>query len=402
MTAEGRARPTHAAQDRNNWGDQGPPSLDEVVKRLKEVLGRSQERRASGDKGTGSGMPTGGSRKFDNLVLIGVGVVMAILYSVMSLYTLTQQEQAVILRLGKFHTVNGPGLHFNPWLIDQRFKHNVTQVHDMHHTARMLTRDENLVVLDVSVQYRIGEISDYVLKIANPEESLHQALEAALRHVVGVTTMDDIVAGGGVADVAIETAQRMQSYLDDYHAGLTVTKVNVSSATAPREVQDAFDDVIKAREDKERFRNTAEAYANRMLPEARGRSKRITEEARAYAADLLGRARGDASRFIQLYEAYSRAPKVTWTRLHLEAVESVFRKLGKVVIDTEGTSLVYVPIDRLSQQSSGTSIPNELPRIAPTSSTSPPPGALGTVLDSVSDALNRRATVSETTVGRGR
>jgi membrane protease subunit HflK len=213
----------------------------------------------------------------------------------------------------------------------------------------MLTQDENIVEVPLTVQYRITNLKDFVLNIDQPEVSLQQATDSAVRHVAGSSTMDQLLTDGR-EQVATNVRERLQRFLDTYGTGITVTQVNIQSASAPREVQEAFDDVIRAREDEQREKNQAEAYANGVIPEARGAAQRIIEEANGYRDEVVARAQGDASRFSQLAVQYAANPQLTRERLYIETMQEVLGQASKVMVTGQaGQNLLYLPLDKLIQ-----------------------------------------------------
>ena len=238
----------------------------------------------------------------------------------------------------------------------------------------MLTEDENIVEVPLTVQYKISNLQDFVLNVDQPEVSLQHATDSALRHVVGSTSMDQVLTEGR-EQMAVDIRERLQRFLDTYRTGITVTQVNVQSAAAPREVQEAFDDVIRAREDEQRARNQAESYANGVVPEARGQAQRIIEDANGYRDEVIARAKGEADRFTKLVAEYRKAPDVTRQRLYLETMQEVYSNSSKVMVATKDgqNNLLYLPLDKMVEGSRNPS--------APTGSVSP----------SVNDAAARAA-----------
>jgi membrane protease subunit HflK len=333
------------------WGrqqgknDQAPPDLDEAFGKLMEMLGVKKKRGG----GSSNGGPNLGGKLSSGLIAIAAIGLFA-LWASTGIYQVDQQERGVVLRLGKYHETVMPGLHWNPPLIDSVTKVNVTKVRSMDHKALMLTLDEAIVEVGVSVQYSVSEPKDFLLNVRSPEESLSQAVESSLRHVVGSTEMDQILTEGRQI-LAEEMKERLQGYINDYGTGLLISKVNVENTQAPSQVQEAFDDVIKAKEDEQRVRNEAESYANGIIPEARGRAQRIREEAEAYRSEVVARAQGQADRFDRLYQEYVKAPEVTKQRIYLETMEGIYREASKVVIDSEsGNNMMYLPLDQLMKQ----------------------------------------------------
>ena len=331
---------------RDPWGggDQGPPDLDEALKKLQEKLGGLFGGGKGGSGGAGGGRGISGA-------LIGVIAAGALLvWALMGFYQIDQQERGVVLRFGKYYETVQPGLQWNPPLIDEVTKVNTTKVRAASLREIMLTQDENIVEVKLSVQYVINDPDKFVLKVREPERSLQHAAQSALRHAVGGTVMD-LVLTEGRAQIALDVQQRLQEYLDMYETGILVSKVNVDESKPPTQVQAAFDDVIKAREDEERVKNEAQGYANAVVPEARGAAQRQIEEASAYKEQVIANAEGEADRFKNLLAEYEKAPEVTRERLYLDAVQAVYSKTNKVMVDVEGgNNIMYLPLDQLTRQ----------------------------------------------------
>ncbi len=243
-----------------------------------------------------------------------------------------------------------PGLHWNPPLIDDVLIENVTRVRSRPHDSEMLTEDENIVKVKMTVQYVISDIKSYKLQVKSPDESLYQSTESALRHVVGGTEMHQVLTEGR-AQLAADVRDRIQVYMARYGTGIQVTQVNIEETAPPDAVRAAFDDVIKAREDEVRLRNEADAYANQVIPEARGEAQRYLEEAEGYKQSTIAEATGEAERFNKVYVEYKLAPEVTRERIYLDTIESVMESSTKVMIDVEGgNNLLYLPLDKIMQQ----------------------------------------------------
>jgi modulator of FtsH protease HflK len=327
------------------WGggdQQGPPDLDEALKKLQEKLGGMFGGRggAGGSGGSSAGIP--GSL----LMVLAAGALLV--WGLMGFYQVDQQERAVVLRFGKYLETVQPGLQWNPPLIDQVIKVNTTKVRAVSFREIMLTQDENIVEVKLSVQYVIDDPTKFILKVRDPERSLQHASESALRHVVGGTSMDMVLTGGR-AKIGLDVNQRLQEYLNLYETGILVSKVTVDESKPPTQVQAAFDDVIKAREDEERVKNEAQAYANGIVPEARGGAQRVIEEASAYQEEVVAQAQGRAERFTKLLEEYRKAPEVTRERLYLVALQNFYTNSTKVMVDVEGgNNLMYLPLDKLT------------------------------------------------------
>ncbi len=326
---------------RDPWGggNQGPPDLDEALKKLQQSIAG-----LFGGGRRGSGPAKGGmSSALLGMVLGGVLMV----WGLMGFYQLDEQERAVVLRFGEYHATLTPGLQWNPPLIDEVITVNTTKVRVAGLREVMLTQDENIVEVSMSVQYVINDPQDFVLQVRDPEISLQHAAQSALRHVVGDTTMDLVLTEGRAA-IGFEVRDRLQQYLNDYTTGIQVSKINIDESKPPAQVQGAFDDVIKAREDEERVKNEAQSYANGIVPEARGRAQRVLEESNAYRDRVIAMADGEAQRFNQLLQEYRKAPEVTRERLYIDSVQSVFANTNKVMVDVDGgNNVLYLPLDKM-------------------------------------------------------
>ncbi|MFT6958067.1 MAG: membrane protease subunit HflK [Halieaceae bacterium] len=319
-------------------GNQGPPDLDEALKKLQEKLGGL----------FGGGPSSGGSRGMSASMFGVLAIVVLIVWAGMGLYTVDEQERGVVLRFGKFYEIVQPGLQWNPPLIDEVTTINTTKIRAASFREVMLTQDENIVEVALSVQYVINDPRDFVLKVRDPEISLQHASQSALRHVVGGTSMD-LVLTQGRAQIGFEVKERLQRYLDSYETGILVSTVNVDESKPPTQVRAAFDDVIKAREDEERVKNEAQAYANGIVPEARGGAQRQIEEANAYREEVIAFAEGEADRFNKLLIEYEKAPSVTRERLYIDAVQRVYSNTNKVMVDVEGgNNVMYLPLDKMA------------------------------------------------------
>ncbi len=330
-------------------GNQGPPDLDEALKKLQAKLGG-----LFGGRGSSGGGATPGLSGAALGVLAAVAVL---IWGLLGIYQVDEQERGVVLRFGKYYDTVQPGLQWNPPLIDDVTRLNITKVRSASFHETMLTQDENIVDVKLSVQYVINDPVNFVLKVRDPERSLQHAAQSALRHVVGGISMDMVLTEGR-AQIGVNVQQRLQEYLDLYQTGILVSKVTVDESKPPTQVQSAFDDVIKAREDEERVQNEAQAYANAVVPEARGGAQRQIEEANAYKEQVIANAQGEAERFTRLLKEYQKSPAVTRERLYLDAVQEVFTKTNKVMVDVEGgNNMMYLPLDKLTEQSQRAAAP---------------------------------------------
>jgi membrane protease subunit HflK len=335
--------------DRDPWGNrnnQGPPDLDEAFKKLQDNLSKM----FGGGSGS-SGGSTSSGKGMGSSLLITAAFVLLIVYFLLGVYTVDEQERGVVLRFGKVQeAVIQPGIHWNPRLIDDVLIYNVTQVRSHAHDSEMLTEDENIVKVKLTVQYVINNVMHYALQVREPEKSLYQATESAVRHVVGSTEMDEVLTEGR-AILGDQIKVRIQDYMNAYQTGISLTQVNVDETAPPDAVREAFDEVIRAREDEVRVRNEADAYANQVIPEARGEAQRYIEEAEGYQQRVVAQARGEAERFRMLYVQYKLAPEVTRERMYIDTMESVMTNSSKVMIDVKGgNNMMYIPLDRIMQQ----------------------------------------------------
>ena len=334
-------------QNKDPWGGKNDaPDFDDLVKKFSAILGgkkQSSNGSGGGNNGGGFKMPT--SRLF-MYALFGFLIV----YASQCIYQLDASERAVILRLGKFYEEQGEGLNFRLAGIDDRYIENVTLTRRYTQTNSMLTKDENIVDVTVSAQYRIANLKDFVLNVKDPETSLRQGIESALRHVVGDNTLEQTLTVGR-ENIAQEVQVRLQQILDAYATGLIVQQVNIEKTDPPTAVKDAFDDVVAAREDKERLQNEAERYALSIVPEARGQAQARIREAEGYKLEVVANAEGEVGRFIQLLEEYQKAPKVTRDRMYIDAIQNVLSSTTKVMIDIDsGNNLMLLPLDKMMDQ----------------------------------------------------
>jgi len=341
--------------DKDPWGnknDQGPPDLDEAFKKLQNNLSQM-----FGGKSGGSGGSGGGSSLKMNSGMIGGLIILAIVgWALSGVYTLDEKERGVVLRLGKVNDeILLPGLHWNPPIVDQVMFESVTDVKSIQHNSEMLTEDENIVKVNMQVQYVVSDVKEYLLRVSNPVQSLYQSTESALRHEVGSALMNDVLTSGR-AELGFKVKDRIQTYMNRYTTGIEVTQVVIDETAPPDAVRAAFDDVIKAREDEVREKNEATAYANQVVPEARGEAQRLVEQALGYKERVIARARGEAARFNALYAEYELAPEVTRERLYLDTMEAVMSNSTKVMVDVEGgNNLLYLPLDKLINQTQNNS-----------------------------------------------
>jgi modulator of FtsH protease HflK len=334
--------------NRNPWGkrpQQGPPDLDQWV--------RNMQRKLAGIFGGG-----GGNRPTDSSSTgpggIGIGVVIAALaafWALTGFYQVDQAERAIILRFGKYTETTQSGLNWRwPRPIEREYIVNIELIDSFTHATRMLTADENIVEIKLDVQFRRTDPKLYKFNVRDPDSTLHDVSESAIRDTIGRSTLEDVLESGR-QKIAADTKELIQSTLNFYKVGIEVTSVNLPDVKVPEQVRAAQEDSIKAGKDKERFASAAQTYANGILPIARGDAARAVQDAQAYRSRKIADSEGEAARFTKLLAEYERAPAVTRQRLYLETLETVLSKSKKVVLDTKGSgNMLYLPIDKLIEQ----------------------------------------------------
>jgi len=338
--------PPDGNRDREPWGgrnkNDGPPDLDEIVRKMQQGLGRLFGRKTASSE-AGPPIPMA-------IWLVFI-VVLLIFCAIDMIYFVNTQERGVVLRFGRYDRTWQPGLNIRlPRPIETVELVNVERIRSLSHKNNMLTQDENIVDVEVAVQWKINDPTQYLFSVRQPDETLNNIVESAVREVIGKSKLDFVLTEGR-SRVAQSQMGLIQETVDDYAMGILISTVEMQPAKPPEQVKDAFDDAIKAREDEQRLVNESEAYVNDIIPRARGAAARIMEEANGYKARVVAQAEGDAARFDQLLAEYSKAPEITRKRLYLDAMESVLSNTNKVLLDTEGNnSLMYLPLDRLLDQ----------------------------------------------------
>jgi len=344
-------------KDKDPWGggrkggDQGPPDIDEVVRNLTKKFNSLFGGGRGGSSSTGSSSSGGGGLSAG--LIAGLVAVVAVIWGFMGFYIVDEAERGVVLRFGRVLDLTvQPGLHWNPPIVDEVSLVNVSELNAKTYENRaMLTTDENIIDIAVTVQYLIQDPVKYVIAVQDPELSLDNASESAIRHVVGGNFMDQILTTGRDR-MAADVQERLQDYMNAYNTGIFVSQVNVVDAQPPDAVRPAFDDVIRAREDEQRVQNQAQQYSNQIIPEARGEAQRRIEAANAYSAEVVAEATGDASRFNQLLTEYLKSPEVTRQRLYIDSIEEVMTASSKIMVDVEGgNNMLFLPLDKLMEQS---------------------------------------------------
>jgi modulator of FtsH protease HflK len=350
------------------WGrrpggsNQGPPDLDEIWRNLNRKLNR-----LLGGKGGGNGETPGGGGPSAGVVGGGAGLLLALVVVVWiasGFYIVNEGQRGVVLRFGKFveTTMPGPRWHL-PYPVESAEVVNVAQVRTVEVGYRnnvkskvlkeslMLTDDENIIDVQFAVQYILKSPSDFLFNHRAPEDSVLQAAETSIREIVGRNSMDFVIFEGR-AEVAARAQKLMQEILDRYGTGISISKVTMQNAQPPEQVQAAFDDAVKASQDRERQKNEGEAYANDVIPKARGMAARLLQEAEGYRSRVIEQSQGDASRFRQVVAEYVKAPQVTRDRLYLDAMQQIMSSTSKILIDQKsGGNMLYLPLDKLMQMS---------------------------------------------------
>ncbi|NOQ34923.1 MAG: FtsH protease activity modulator HflK [Methylococcaceae bacterium] len=349
--------------DKDPWSGrndrQGPPDLDEAIRSLQEKLGGIF---GGGNDGEG-GNSNGGSAK--GLGILAAGAV--VLWLASGTYIVDEGNHGVETRFGKYIATTQAGLNWHlPTPIEQVEIVNVKKqryievgyrssgrqgVGSVPKEALMLTKDENIIDVRLAVQYQVKNAENFIFNVASPEATLKQVTESAERGVIGSSTMDFVLTEGR-GDVVAQIKKEIQTVMDAYKAGVQITSVNLQDAQPPEQVQSAFEDAIKAREDQQRLINEAEAYSNDVIPKARGAAARKMQEAEGYKEQVIAQATGEVSRFSQLLAEYKKAPEVTRQRMYLESIESVMANTNTVMIDVKGgNNLLYLPLDKMTNTS---------------------------------------------------
>jgi len=348
----------------------GPPDLDELWRdfnnRLNRLFGKKGGGNGGGPRGpfgggTGSGGPSmeNAGKGFTVVIVIAILVWLA-----SGFYIVQEGREGVVLQFGKYHHTSMPGFQWRmPYPIQSHEVVNSSQVRIVEvgyrndvkskvlREALMLTEDENIIDIQFAVQYRLKDAGDYLFNMVDPDESVKMAAETAIREVVGRNEMDFVLYEGR-EQIALNTAEVMQEILDRYGAGILVSSVTVQGVQPPEQVQAAFDDAVKAGQDRERLKNDGEAYANDVIPRARGNAARLIEEANGYRERVVAQSEGDTSRFKAILTEYEKAPKVTKDRLYLDAMQEIYSNVSKVIVDTKNNSqLLYLPLDKLIEKS---------------------------------------------------
>lgn len=398
-------QPGNNGQDRDPWGssnnqggnsggngnkggrEQGPPDLDDIFRKLSKKLGGL----GGGKGGLGGGSGSQGPRGPMGGRIVGIVAAAAvIIWAASGFYTIKEAERGVVTRFGKFSHLVEPGLNWKPTFIDNVQAVNVESVRELAASGVMLTSDENVVRVEMNVQYRVTDPERYLFSVTSADDSLRQATDSALRGVIGKYTMDRILTEGR-AVIRSDTQRELEETIRPYNMGITLLDVNFQTARPPEEVKAAFDDAIAARENEQQYIREAEAYTNEVQPRANGQAQRILEEARAYKTQTVLEAQGEVARFAKILPEYKAAPEITRERLYIETMEKVLSHTRKVLVNDKGSNLMVLPLDQMlkgagapaaKSDSSGAS---DLLRLPPASSSNSASNAStstgGTIMD---------------------
>ena len=350
-------QPGNNGQDRDPWGssnnnsgnsggnnnkggrEQGPPDLDDIFRKLSKKLGNF------GGRGNGNG-GSGSARGVSGRIVGIAAVAVVVIWAASGFYTIKEAERGVVTRFGKFSHLVQPGLNWKPTFIDQVRAVNVESVRELAASGVMLTADENVVRVEMNVQYRVTDPAAYLFSVVSADDSLSQATDSALRGVIGKYTMDRILTEGRTV-VRNDTQRVLEETIRPYKMGITLLDVNFQAARPPEEVKAAFDDAIAARENEQQYIREAEAYANQVQPKANGQAQRVLENAKAYKDRTVLEAQGEVARFARLLPEYKAAPEITRERLYIETMEKVLSDTRKVLVSDKGNNLMVLPLEQL-------------------------------------------------------
>lgn len=378
----------------NNRGgrDQGPPDLDDIFRKLSKKLG------GLGGKGTGSSN-SGNPRAPIGGKVVGLAVAaVVVIWAASGFYTIKEAERGVVTRFGKFSHLVQPGLNWKPTFIDDVTPVNVESVRELAASGVMLTSDENVVRVEMNVQYRVTNPEEYLFNVTNADDSLRQATDSALRAVIGKYSMDKILTEGRTI-IRTDTQKVLDETIKPYKMGLTVLDVNFQAARPPEEVRAAFDKAIAAREKEQQSIREAEGYVNKIQPEANGKAQRILEDAKAYKDKTILEAQGDVGRLTLLLPEYKASPQITRERLYLDMMERVLGNSRKVLVDDKSNNLMVLPLDQLMRggKSGTTTTPStDLGSANPAPSVTKPSSSVDLSSDSVMDQRRANAQRNDT------
>jgi membrane protease subunit HflK len=341
--------PGSGGKKENPWGDknnsEGPPDLDEVfrkiINRIRALFGFKSSTPPSG--------ASGGSKNNELIIYLILGVCV-VSYFMFGFYTISPYEQGVVTRLGKYAYSVNQGLHWAPPFIDKVQRVNTETVKTSQNSGWMLTKDENILLVELDVQYRVIDAEQYLFSLARPDDTLNEAADSAMRAVIGDSLTDDVLTDKK-QQIGEAIKEQLVGILATYNAGFFIEAVNFKDSRPPDMVKDAFDDVTKSREDKERLKLEAEAYSNKLIPEVEGEAQKLLAEAEAYKQRVILEAIGETQRFNLILPGYQKAPQVTKTRMYMDAMQDVLTNTTKVVVNSNaGNNMIYLPLDKMLAQ----------------------------------------------------
>mgnify|MGYP003945700013 FL=1 len=358
--------------EKPSGNNDGPPDVDQLWRDFNQRIAGLLGRKGGGgsDGGNGGGGFNRGDVKGAGIGVGVIAVIVAFLWLASGFFIVQEGQTAVVTTFGRYSHTTLPGFNWRwPYPIQGHEIVNMSQVRTAEIGYRgnvrnkqlkeslMLTDDENIIDIQFAVQYKLKNAAEWLFNNRDPDDSVRQVAETAIREIVGRSKMDFVLYEGR-EKVALDVSQRMQQILDRYKSGVQITNVTMQGVQPPEQVQAAFDDAVKAGQDRERLKNEGQAYANDVIPRASGAASRLLEEAEAYRSRVTANAEGDASRFTQVQEAYAKAPAVTRDRMYLETMQQIFANTTKVMVDAKnGSNLLYLPLDKLIQQSASDTAP---------------------------------------------
>lgn len=359
-------RPKDPWGNNGNKGNQQPPDLDQILSDFFDKVGAL----FGGKKPSGSGSSNTPSAPSKGGLLLAL-ILGVIAYGVWGFTTIVDGEQGILQQFGEYKKTVEPGPTFVFKPFQRLTKVNVQNVNKIdnkrenQNSREMLTQDENIVIIEYEVQYSINNAKDFMFNVNRPVQTLEKASKSVIRAIIGQNDLEYITSSGRSA-IAVQAKQDIQELMDSYKAGIRIRNLNMPEAQFPKEVKVAVDDVARAREDKERYINEAEAYRNQIVPEARGQAVKMLEEAKGYRVQVVKQAEGESERFSQLLNEYEKAPQVTRERLYLDSVERVLSNSGKVVIDTKGgNNMMYLPLDKMSGSAPSSDVRQRIEQMMP-------------------------------------
>jgi membrane protease subunit HflK len=367
-------------------GNSGPPDLDQLWRNFNKKLNNLLKRKGGGrgdSSGGGEGGPPAGPKKYSGGIGLLAGLLL-LLWIGSGFYIVNEGQRGIVLRFGKYVESTQAGLRWHlPYPVEVVETVNVSQVRTVEIGYRnnvrskvlkeslMLTDDENIIDIQFAVQYILKNPEEFLFNNRDPENAVLQAAETAIREIIGKSKMDFVLYEGR-EQVAAKATELMQDILDRYKIGIAISKVTMQNAQPPEQVQAAFDDAVKAGQDRERQKNEGQAYANDVIPKAKGNAARLLEEAEGYKQRVIASSEGEASRFRQVLVEYSKAPGVTRDRLYLDMMEQVLSNTSKIIVDQKnGNSLLYLPLDKLIHMSGPSSSSGTVPETQPASPPEP-------------------------------